>query len=145
MAVHQDEFEAANAKGTARLAQTPTALSARYDRHLGRVVVALSSGLEIAFKPHDAPGLEEAKQDDLAEIEISPSGLGLHFPLLDADLYLLALLDGFLGSQRGLAPEMGKSRKQTDRNLVELLRMPESDAFDVDFEPIRIRADDLRS
>lgn len=113
MAVHKDEFEAANAKGAARLAKTPTALSARYDRRIGRVVIGLSSGLEIAFKPHDAQGLEGAKLDDLAEIEISPSGLGLHFPLLDADLYLPALLEGFLGSRRWMASELGKSGGQS--------------------------------
>lgn len=113
MAVHKDEFEAANAKGAARLAKTPTALSARYDRRIGRVVIELSSGLEIAFKPHDAQGLEKSKLDDLAEIEISPSGLGLHFPLLDADLYLPALLDGFLGSRRWMASEMGKAGGQS--------------------------------
>jgi hypothetical protein len=39
----------------------------------------------------------------LSKIEISPSGLGLHFPAIDADLYLPALLDGFLGSRRWMA------------------------------------------
>ena len=29
---------------------------------------------------------------------------------------------------------------KTDRNLVELLRMPESDDFEIDFEPIRLHA-----
>ena len=32
---------------------------------------------------------------------------------------------------------------KTDKNLVELLRMPEADAFDIDFEPIRINARDI--
>ena len=72
-------------------------------------MIALSSGLEIAFKPHDAQGLELACPAQLAEIEISPSGLGLHFPKLDADLYLPALLEGFLGSRRWMASAMGKA------------------------------------
>jgi hypothetical protein len=80
--------------------KTPTALSARYDGRTASVVIGLSSGVEIAFKPHQAQGLEAAKPEDLAEIDISPSGLGLHFPMLDADLYLPALLEGFLGSRR---------------------------------------------
>jgi hypothetical protein len=112
MAVHKDEFEAANARARARLAKTPKAVSARYDRRIGRVVVELSSGLGIAFKPQDAQGLEKAKPDDLSEIEISPSGLGLHIPALDADLYLPALLEGFLGSRRWMAARMGKSGGQ---------------------------------
>jgi hypothetical protein len=42
-------------------------------------------------------------------VEFSPSGLGLHFPKLDADLYLPALLEGFLGSRRCMASAMGKA------------------------------------
>lgn len=96
-------MKAANARAAQRLATNPTAVAARYDSRVGRVVIALSSGLEIAFKLHDAQGLELARPAQLAEIEISPSGLGLHFPKLDADLYLPALLEGFLGSRRGRA------------------------------------------
>lgn len=113
MAVREDEFEAANARAVARLAKTPKAVSARYDRRIGRVVIELSTGLGLAFKPHDAQGLETATPGDLAQIEISPSGLGLHIPALDADLYLPALLEGFLGSRKWMAATMGKVGGQT--------------------------------
>ncbi|KAF0101588.1 MAG: hypothetical protein FD187_1860 [bacterium] len=81
-----------------RTIQRSVATSARYDRRIGRVVIALSSGLEIAFRPHDAQGLERARPGQLKAIEISSSGLGIHFPDLDANLYLPVLLEGFLGS-----------------------------------------------
>lgn len=113
MAVREDEFEAANARGVARRAKTPTAVSARYDRRIGRLVIELSTGLAISFKPQDAQGLEQAKPDDLAAIEISSSGLGLYVPALDADLYLPALLDGFLGSRAWMAASMGKAGGQS--------------------------------
>ena len=71
--------------------------------------MGLSSGLEIAFKPHDAHGLEAARPAQLANIEISPSGLGIHFPALDADLYLPALLEGFLGSRNWMASSLSKA------------------------------------
>lgn len=32
---------------------------------------------------------------------------------------------------------------KTDKNLVELLRMPEAHAFDIDFEPIRINSREI--
>lgn len=99
----------ADTRAAARLATQPTAVTARYDRRVGRVVIGLSSGLEIAFKPHDAQGLQDARPAQLAEIEISPSGLGLHFPQIDADLYLPALLQGFLGSRSWMAQAMGKA------------------------------------
>jgi hypothetical protein len=105
----EDEYEAANQRASALRAKTPTALAARYDRRMGRIVIDLSSGLSVAFKPHDAQGLEQAKPEQLAKIEISPSGLGLHFPELDADLYLPALLEGFLGSRQWMAARLGQS------------------------------------
>jgi len=71
-------------------------------------VIALDSGLEVAFSPKLAQGLEQAHPDDLSDAAISPSGLGIHFPRLDADIYLPALLEGFLGSKSWMAAERGK-------------------------------------
>jgi hypothetical protein len=105
----KDELEAANKRTAARLSKTPVAVAAYYDRRRGRLVIDLNTGLQIAFRPHDAQGLEEAKPEQLAKIEISPSGLGLHFPDLDADLYLPGLLGGLLGSKRWMASLLGKT------------------------------------
>ncbi|MBK8754809.1 MAG: DUF2442 domain-containing protein [Candidatus Competibacteraceae bacterium] len=85
----------------------PTAVAARYDRRIHRVVVRLNTGLEIAFSPGWAQGLEHAHWQQLTPIEISPSGLGLHFPQLDADLYLPALLEGVFGSKSWMAAQLG--------------------------------------
>ena len=105
MKVSKDEFEAANARGATR---SRKATSARYDRKRDRVVIGLNTGIEIAFRPRDAQGIARAKPDQLDTVEISPSGLGIRFPKLDADIYLPALLEGFLGSKRWLAAEYGK-------------------------------------
>ncbi len=112
MATRKNEFEAANLRAAAALAKTPTAVAARYNRRTDRVVIDLSSRLSISFKPRDAQGLEQAKPTQLSGIEISPSGLGLHFPKLDADLYLPSLLEGFLGSRRWMAAQLGKAGGQ---------------------------------
>jgi hypothetical protein len=112
MVNRKDEIEAANQRAAAVLATTPTAVAARYDRRTDRVVIDLSSRLTVSFKPQDAQGLDEAKPEQLAKIEISPSGLGLHFPKLDADLYLPSLLEGFLGSRRWMAAQLGKAGGQ---------------------------------
>ena len=103
-----DLILSANKRGAERVRKTPIATAVRYDRRIGRLVIDLSSGIEIAFRPHDAQGLENAKVSDLSEIEISPSGLGIHFPKLDADLYLPSLLEGFLGSRQWIAAQNGK-------------------------------------
>jgi hypothetical protein len=87
------EFELATKRGERRRrAGVPAAVAARYDRARARVVIELSTGYEVAFAPRRAQGLEHAKPCDLGVIEISPSGFGLHFPKLDGDMWLPALL-----------------------------------------------------
>jgi hypothetical protein len=100
------EFEQAE-KRTAALREAGYAVSARYDRKTSRIVVELSTGVQIAFHPRLAEGLADATPADLAGIEISPTGLGLHWPKLDADLDVPALLRGVLGSKRWMAAQLG--------------------------------------
>ena len=109
MANHREEIAAANGRAAVRLSKTPTAIAAHYDKRIGRIVIELSSGLLVAFRPQDAQGFESAKTEQLTKIEISPSGLGLHFPAIDADIYLPGLLEGFLGSRRWMAAQLGKA------------------------------------
>ena len=104
----RDRFAEATARMERLRAKGPIAIAARYDRRRARVVLSLNTGLEVAFSPTDAQGLEDAEPADLDEIEITPSGLGLHFPKLDADLYLPALLEGLLGSKRWMAARLGE-------------------------------------
>jgi hypothetical protein len=106
--VTREALKKANARAARVRADGPIAVAARYDRRSGRVVVALSSGIDVMFSPDKAQGLQGAKPAQLGDIEISPSGLGLHFPELDADLYLPALLGGWLGSRRWMAARMGE-------------------------------------
>ena len=109
MAVTDKEFAAANARGRKMLRTTPNAVAARYDEGRDRIVVELSTEAEVAFAPRDAQGLEAATPEDLAEIAIEPPGFGLHFPRLDADLYLPALLEDLLGSKVWAASHMGQA------------------------------------
>lgn len=108
MDITDTTFAAANRRGAAKKAAFPAAVAVRYDRRISRIVISLASGLQIAFAPRDAQGLENARPADLTDAEISPSGLGVYFPKLDADLYIPALLEGFLGSKRWMASQMGK-------------------------------------
>lgn len=67
----------------------------------------MNTGLEVTFPARLGEGLAGASPDDLADIEISPSGLGLHWPKLDADLYVPGLLQGVFGSKAWMARELG--------------------------------------
>lgn len=108
MEVTDEEFEAANSRAEALKAAFPPAVAVRYDRRVSRVVITLASGLQLAFAPRDVQGLEKAVPADFAGAQISASGLGVHFPKIDADLYIPALVEGFLGSKRWMASQMGK-------------------------------------
>jgi Protein of unknown function (DUF2442) len=105
----RNNFELANQRGKELKASFPRAISAHFDRKRGRVVIHLDSKLDVSFSPRDAEGLEHAKPFQLQEIEISPSGFGIHFPKLDADLYLPGLLEGFLGSRKWMASRLGQA------------------------------------
>jgi hypothetical protein len=83
------------------------AVNARYDARNKRVLLELDTGLSIGFFAGDAEGLSGASARELSDIEISPSGLGLRWPRLDADIYLPSLLDGLLGSKKWVAAKLG--------------------------------------
>lgn len=106
MAITERELEQAEER-MATLRDAGHAVSARYDRRRSRVVVVLSTGVELTFPARLAEGLADASPEDLADVEISPAGLGLHWPKLDADLYVPALLQGVLGSKQWMARQLG--------------------------------------
>lgn len=107
--VTREVFEQANKRGKRLRESSPRVMSVRYDRKTCHIVIHLSSKLIVSFAPHDAEGLEHARPSQLEEIEISPSGFGIHFPKLDADLYLPSLLEGFLGSRKWMAARLGQA------------------------------------
>jgi hypothetical protein len=103
----RDRVETANRRAKKMQATLPRAVSAHYDRRIDRVLIQLSTGLDVGFSPKDAKGLENAKAAQLNPVEIYPSGFGIHFPKLGADLYLPPLLEGFLGSRKWMAKRLG--------------------------------------
>ena len=84
--------------------RSPRAVRARYDRRRSRIVIQLDNGLDLVLPTRLVDQLVDAAADDLADIEITPTGLGLHWPRLDADLYLPGLLEGSLDSRQQSAP-----------------------------------------
>ena len=60
------QFEAAKARGDARM-QGPRAVSAHYDAGRNRVIVRLTTGVELGFAPHHVEGLQNASAADLKQ------------------------------------------------------------------------------
>lgn len=94
-----DDVLQANARGRQKQTLMPHAVSARFNVRARKVVVLMDNGCEFAFPPNLAQGLTEGTNKQLSVIEVSPTGLGLHWPLLDADLYVPSLVQGVFGSK----------------------------------------------
>ena len=76
------------------------------------MIVSLHTGVQVVFPVELARGLADASPADVANIEISLTGLGLHRPKLDADLYVPVLLASVFDSKRWMASQLGHSRGQ---------------------------------
>jgi hypothetical protein len=109
MTLTDAEVQKTEKRMQARTQTQPRAVAARYDRHAARVIVTLSNGLDLGVPVALAQGLAGAKASDLAIVEITPTGLGLHWPKLDADLHLPSLLQGLFGTRRWMAGLLGKA------------------------------------
>lgn len=107
-----EQMEAASAAMEAKRA-AGHATAARYDAPSGRLVVSLHNGVEMAVPVRLVEGLSDADPADLSEIEITPAGLGLHWPRIDADVYVPGLMAGALGSRAWMARELGAGGGRT--------------------------------
>ena len=65
---------------------------AKYNKYNNQVNLFMSNVSEISLKIDDIKELKGISPDKLEYIEVSPSGLGLHWPQLDIDLYVPKLL-----------------------------------------------------
>lgn len=93
------DFEDAERRGEQSRRSEPRAKRARYNRKTGRVVVELTNGCSFAFPARRAEGLEDASDDELAEVAILGLGLGLHWERIDVDLSVPGLLAGLFGTK----------------------------------------------
>lgn len=103
--VDEAAFKTAMERGRKAYA-TPRAVSARFDKRAGRVVVALDTGIDFAFDPTRAPELRDAAPDDLAGVSVEGVGSTIRFPKLDADFSVSQILEGFLGPMDWTRREM---------------------------------------
>jgi hypothetical protein len=85
----------------------PRAVGVKYDPRLKRIVVDLANGTTFIFPPSLAQGLADASVQDLKNVSITPSGEGLRWESLDADLSLTSLLMGIFGSKKWMS-ELGR-------------------------------------
>ncbi len=70
---------------------------------LDLIILKLSDGRRHLLPREDLQGLESGTKEQIANVEIVGGGTGLHWPELDADLWVPALLRGVYGSRQWMA------------------------------------------
>jgi hypothetical protein len=90
------------------LAETePRAVKAWYATDSERVFMELTNGVIMGFPYQLLQGLENGTPEQLAEVEIMPTGSALHWESLDADLGVSQLVLGLFGSKTWMT-ELGR-------------------------------------
>ena len=102
------DIAAAQALGDQLALSEPRAVAARYEAASGRVVVELTNGCTFAFPARALQGLDAARDEDLAQVEVLGSGYGLHWETLDADFTVPGLLIGLFGTRAWMAREQAR-------------------------------------
>ena len=100
--------------GAAWVADGTLARSATYDDSRAEIQITLANGASVRLPAHLIDGLRDAPDAARSRVEVSGIGYGLHWPDLDLDLSVPALLAGIFGTRRWLdeqrARTAGRSR-----------------------------------
>ena len=102
------EFRAATDRGREMMEREPRAVSAFYDRETGRVVVELANDCTFIFPAHLAEELHGADDEALSGVRVDGAGFNLHWPAIDADLDVPALVAGVFGTRAWMAKEWAR-------------------------------------
>lgn len=92
------QIAAARACGEITL-RGPRAIAARYLSARDRIEIDMAAGWSIQVPRGFSPRLAAASAEDCARIELTDFGLGLHWPALDEDWYVPAVVEALTASQ----------------------------------------------
>jgi Protein of unknown function (DUF2442) len=103
----QAAIDLARVAGQALDESEPRAIKAWYAADTDRIFIELNTQIIMGFPSQRLQGLEDATLRQLAEVEITPSGYGLHWESLDVDLGVPELVAGLFGSKVWMS-ELGR-------------------------------------
>ncbi len=107
------QIQAARKRARRLRAAEPTAKTASYHRSTRHLAIELTNGSSFRLPTKLIPWLRNVSAKQLAEVEVSPSGEGLHWESADIDLSVPGLLQQIFGTtswMRQLASFGGRSR-----------------------------------
>ena len=105
------QFDQARLAGESRAETEPRAVRAWYTADSERVFMELNNGVIMGFPYQLLQGLENGTPEQLAEVEIMPTGSALHWENLDADLGVSQLVSGQFGSKAWMT-ELGRQGRK---------------------------------
>ncbi|WP_263354460.1 DUF2442 domain-containing protein [Acidicapsa acidisoli] len=85
----------------------PLAQTVEHILGLNLLIVGLSNGRRLVLPIEDVQELGHATHKQIQNYELLGRGTGIHFPDLDVDLYVPALIEGVYGNRRWMA-QLGK-------------------------------------
>ncbi len=106
--VSDEKLAAAEVLGRTLMKSEPRATQAHYDTVTGRITLELTNGCSYVFPAHLVQDLQDASSADLALIEVDWLGFNLHWPALDVDLYVPALVAGVFGTRSWMTRELAR-------------------------------------
>ena len=97
----------------------PLAQTVEHIPALNLLIVGLSNGRRLVLPVEDVQGLSKATHEQIQNYELLGRGTGIHFPELDVDLYVPALIEGVYGNRRWMAQlgRKGGKAKTEDKRL----------------------------
>ncbi|MEL6902906.1 MAG: DUF2442 domain-containing protein [Cyanobacteria bacterium J06606_4] len=97
------EVEQAKARGSWSLENEHHAQSVSYAADTGLLHIQTTRGEQLSVPAALLQGVAGASNEQIANMELSPAGVGIHWPELDADLLVDSLCRGVYGSPRWMA------------------------------------------
>jgi Protein of unknown function (DUF2442) len=110
--IDESQLDAAEARGRVLLETAPRAVAAHYEAKSDRVVLDLANGCVYAFPTDLVEDLQGATAKDLGAVEVDGLGFNLHFPALDVDLQVPALIAGVFGTKAWMTRELARRAGQ---------------------------------
>lgn len=97
----------------------PVATNVYFDADSREVVVEFNNRAKFIFPAEKGQGLQNATDQQLANIKIFPSGMGLRWEDLDVDLSIPHLMEGIFGSKlwmKSMTAKGGRSTSEAKRS-----------------------------
>jgi hypothetical protein len=110
----QTEINQARERGQVAAANEPRAINAWYGPNSHNLYIELADETIVRIPRQKLPALQSATVQQLAQVEITPSGYGLHWPDLDVDLAVPELVLDYLADWT--APPTAHQNMQKEQN-----------------------------